>query len=72
MEEAEIFTTFFKAHFVRGASSTAVAEKGVLIADVLCMLDWSKDSTFKRFYYRSTSDSGYAQTMLQQKKRGGG
>ena len=71
MEEAGIDTSVFKAHSVRGASSTAAAEKGVLIADILRTADWSKDSTFKRFYYRPSAGSGYAQTMLQQKERGG-
>ena len=64
-------TSIFKAHSVCGASSTAAAEKGVLIADILCTADWSKDSTFKRFYYRPSAGSGYAQTVLQQKERGG-
>ena len=69
MEDAGIDTAIFKAHSVRGASSTAAAEKGVLMADILRTADWSKDSTFRRFYYRPTSGSGYAQTMLQQRER---
>ena len=68
MGDAGIDTGIFKAHSVRGASSTAAAEKGVLIADILCTADWSKDSTFKRFYYRPTSSRGYAQTILQQRE----
>ena len=73
MEDAGIDTAIFKAHSVRGASSTAAAEKGVLMADILRTADWSKGSTFRRFYYRHTSGSGYAQTMLQHRreKRGG-
>jgi len=35
MEEAGINITIFKAHSVHGASSTAAAEKGVLMADIL-------------------------------------
>ena len=35
MEEAGVNTSIFKAHSVHGASSTAAAEKGVLIADIL-------------------------------------
>ena len=69
MEDAGIDTAIFKAHSVRGASSTAAAEKGVLMADILRTADWSKDSTFRRFYYRPTSGSGYAQTMLQHRER---
>jgi len=75
MEEAGIDTATFKAHSVRGASSTAAAEKGVMISDILQKADWSRESTFKRFYYRprlSNSDN-YSQGVLQQRGgRGGG
>ena len=37
----------FKAHSVRGASSTAASVKGVLIEDILRTTDWSTDSTFR-------------------------
>jgi len=68
MEEAGIDITIFKAHSVRG---TAVAEKGVLMADILRTADWSRDSALKRFYYRPIPGNGYAQIMLQQKERRG-
>ena len=71
MEEAGVDVTIFKAHTVRGASSTAAAEKGVQMADILCTADWSRDSTFKRFYYRPAFSIGYAQKLLQQKERRG-
>jgi len=58
-------TSVFKAHSVRGASSTAASEKGVLIEDILRTADWSSDSTFRRFYYRPSHPSSYAQTVLQ-------
>ena len=63
--KAGIDTTVFKAHSVRGASSTAAAEKGVHIEDILRTADWSTDSTFHKFYYRPTQTSNYAQTLLQ-------
>ena len=50
--KAGVDTSTFKAHSVRGASSTAASEKGVLIEDFLRTADWSSDSTFQRFYYR--------------------
>ena len=75
MEEAGIDITTFKAHSVRGASSTAAIEKGVMISDILQKADWSRESTFKRFYYRPRLSSGdnYSQRVLQQKEgRGDG
>ena len=63
--KAGIDTSVFKAHSVRGASSTAVSVKGVLIEDILRTADGSTDSTFRRFYYRPVQTNNYAQTLLQ-------
>lgn len=63
--KAGIDTSMFKAHSVRGASSTAASAKGVLIKDILCTADWNTDSTFQRFYCCPTLTSNYAQTLLQ-------
>jgi len=64
LQLAGVDTSVFSAHSVRGASSSAALSKGVHIADILTMADWSRDSTFKRFYYRPTVDGGYAQRLL--------
>lgn len=61
---AGIDTKTFKAHSVRGASSSAALRKGVHISDILRTADWSKDSTFKRFYYRPVADDNYASKVL--------
>jgi len=66
---AGVDTTIFKAHSVRGASSTAASEKGVRIEDILQTADWSTDSTFRRFYYCPSHDNVYAQTLLQPHKK---
>ena len=44
MGNAGVDTAVFKAHSVRGASSTAASEKGVLMEDILRTADWSTDS----------------------------
>ena len=61
LSEAGIDTETFKAHSVRGASSSAALRKG---SDILQTVDWSKDSTFKWFYYRPVVDDGYASKVL--------
>ena len=63
--KAGVDTSVFKVHSVRGASSTAASQKGVLIEDILRTVDWSRDSTFRRFYYRPSHKSSYAQAVLQ-------
>ena len=65
MGKAGVDTAVFKAHSVRGASSTAALEKVVLIKAILRTVDWSTDSTFRRFYYHPTQDNRYAQAVLQ-------
>lgn len=65
LKKAGVDTSMFKAHSVRGASSTAALRKGVLIEDILRTADWSTDSTFRRFYYWPTHENNYAQTVLQ-------
>ena len=55
----------FKAHSVRGASTSAAMSRGVSLADILSTADWSKESTFRRFYYRESSPNGYVSKVLQ-------
>ena len=50
LADAGVDTMVFKAHSVRGASTSAAMAKGVSISDILQTADWSRESTFKRFY----------------------
>ena len=52
LTEAGVTTAVFKAHSVRGASTSAARANGVSIQDILKTADWSKESTFRKFYYR--------------------
>ena len=65
LQKAGVDTAVFKAHSVRGASSTADSEKRTLIEDILCTADWCTDSTFRTFYCQLSHDNRYAQTVLQ-------
>ena len=64
LSEVGIDTEMFKAHSVRGASSSAALRNDVHISDILQTADWSKDSTFKQFYHRPVADDGYASAVL--------
>ena len=55
--EAGIDTSVFKAHSVRGASSSTAAWAGVSTADILKAADWSSEGTFQTFYHRKESSS---------------
>ena len=55
----------FKAHSVRGASTLAAIARGVPLADILGNADWSRESTFRWFYYRETETTKYVSKVLQ-------
>ena len=51
LTNAGIDTEVFKAHSVRGASTTAAMNSNVPLEDIMKMADWSRVSTFQKFYY---------------------
>ena len=51
LTEAGINTEIFKAHSVRGTSSSTAAAAGVTTADILKTADWSSAGTFQNFIF---------------------
>lgn len=64
LKEAGVDTEVFKVHSVRGASTSAALKKGVHLSDILNTADWSKESTFKKFYYRSNQEDSFSSRVL--------
>ena len=54
-----------ESHSVRGASTSAAMARGLSLADILSTADWSRESTFKRFYNRETKITKYVSKVLQ-------
>ena len=54
----------FKAHSVRGASTSMAARLGVTVETILEAADWSSESVFQKFYYKPTRTSQFAQAVL--------
>ena len=52
MKEAGISTEKFQAHSTRAAFTSAARSGGVPIDDILKCAEWSRHSTFERFYYK--------------------
>nr|XP_014343339.1 PREDICTED: uncharacterized protein LOC106703295 [Latimeria chalumnae] len=52
LQQSGIDTSIFGAHSVRGASASKAAILGFRIEDILRTADWSKASTFSKFYHR--------------------
>ena len=46
--------SIFEAHSVRSASTSAVADAGVIVPEIMKAADWSSASVFEKFYHRLT------------------
>ena len=64
LEAAGIDTSIFNAHSVRGASSSAAANLGIITNDILKAADWSSESVFQRFYYKPTENPTFGRAVL--------
>ena len=60
----------FKAHSVWGASTSAAMARGVSLADILHTADLSRESTFRRFYFRESYSTAYVSKALQSENTG--
>ena len=54
----------FTAHSTRGTSTSASARPRVALSDIMEAADWSRESTFKKFYHRSTQKSAFTMGVL--------
>ena len=65
LTEAGFNTGIFKAHSIRGASSSKAAVSGLTTADILQAADWSSESTFQKFYQQESMDkSAFGRAVL--------
>lgn len=62
-----IDVSVFTAHSTRGASSSAAADSGITTGDILKTADWSTESVFRKFYYRSSRDPSYGRAVLSRR-----
>ena len=64
LKASGVNSDIFKAHSVRGASTTAAANSNVPLSEILKMADWSSPSTFQKFYYKPVHSSTFAHAVL--------
>ena len=64
LTKAGIDTNIFKAHSVRSASTSAAADAGISISEILEAADWSSASTFEKFYYRPIKSSKFGLSVV--------
>ena len=68
LEKAGIDTGIFKAHSVRGAATSAAANAGVTMADILKAADWSSETVFSKFYYKPVRSGAFGSAVLSKKQ----
>jgi len=67
MSAAGTDSQIFKAHSVRGESTTAAANTFVLLSTIMSMADWSSASIYRTFYYKPLFTSDFATGVLSSK-----
>jgi len=68
LEVAGVDTSIFSAHSIRGASSSTASNMGISTSDILRTADWSSESVFEKFYYKSIQDPAYGRAVLSSHK----
>ena len=54
----------YTGHSTRGASTSAAAEAGLPVADIMEAADWALSRTFEQFYHRDRSVSPFSSAVL--------
>ena len=64
LSKAGVNTSIFKAHSVRSAASSAAADAGVSVTEIMEAADWTSASVFEKFYYRPSRSSTFGHTVI--------
>ena len=64
IKKAGIDADTFKALSTRGAASSAARDRGVSIQEILQTADWTRETTFNRFYYRPKYCNSFGKAVL--------
>ena len=62
--EAGIDSNAFKAHSTRSAATSGAVKAGISISEIIRLEDWTKESTFKKFYYYPVWDATEGRAIL--------
>ena len=65
LEATGVNTSIFAAHSVRGASSSSAATADITTNDILKAANWSSESVFQKFYYRSTQNPSFGRANTE-------
>ena len=66
MTDADLDPATFSAHSTRGAAASKAVKQGLPIESVLHAANWSRESTFRKFYHRDLINFPVAEAVLTQ------
>ena len=66
LKQSSIDEDKFKAHSIRGASTSKAVNIGVSINDIISTADWTNIRTFEKFYHRPLESEDYLPAVLQE------
>ena len=66
LKQSSIDVDKFKAHSIRGASTSKAVNMGVSINDIISTADWTNIRTFEKFYHRPLESEDYLPAVLQE------
>ena len=61
---AGVDTASFQGHSVRSAAASTTKKLGVSSTEIMKVADWSRESTFLKFYYKPTEHTSFGRTVL--------
>ena len=62
--KAGIDTSIFKARSVHSAATSAAADAGESISEIMEAADWSTASVFEKFYYHPHKSSNFGHSVI--------
>jgi hypothetical protein len=65
LKAAEIDTAVFKAHSTRGAAASKALASGLSLDSILKVGQWSRESTFSKFYQRDSIFPSVATKIIE-------
>ena len=64
LSKAGIDTSIFKAHSKCSASTSAAADAGLSVSEIMVVADWSSASVFEKFYYCPHRSSSFGLSVI--------
>ena len=64
MHNSGIDTARFRGHSTRSATTSAALQRGLSLQQILSVTDWSRESTFSRYYLRNVESSSSVSELL--------